>query len=145
MCPWLPCGGVRREYSTVPFGIDEDEYRPVRLRVAAATGLVLGAVLWIGLVVGDRPDAEPRVGAAWWIMPAVALLLGVTFGSGYGSTSALIFGLTQFVLWFPLGPEGDNDGLQLFWVPTLLIAALIYSGLAEVGGRLRHRVTAEGA
>ena len=125
----------------MPFGIDEDEYRPIRLRVAAATGLVLGAALWVGLVVGDRPDAEPRVGAAWWIMPAVALLLGVVFGTGYGTTAALIFGITQLVLWFPLGPEGDNDGLQLLWVPTLLAAALLYSGLAEAGGRLRHRVT----
>ena len=124
----------------MPFGIDEDQYRPVRMRVAAATGLVLGAALWVGLVVGDRPDAEPRLGAAWWIVPAVALVLGVVFGAGYGTTAALVLGITQLVLWFPLGPAGDNDGFQLFWVPTLLVAALFYGGLAEAGGRLRHGV-----
>lgn len=123
----------------VPYGIAEDDYSTVRMRVSVATGVALGTVLWLGLVVSDRPDAEPRVGAAWWVMPVVALLIGVVLGTGYGTVAGLVFGLCQLVLWFPTGPKGDNDGLQALWVPTLLVATLIYAGFAEVGGRLRDR------
>lgn len=68
-------------------------------------------------------NAEARVPAFWWIMVAVAAVLGVAYGRHRALIVAVALSVPQFVLAFWTAPRGDNDGL---WGPLDAVALALW-------------------
>ncbi|MGH9278416.1 MAG: hypothetical protein ACRD12_09990 [Acidimicrobiales bacterium] len=111
------------------------------LLVTVAVTVVLSVGLWFALVPHNDPDrADARVSGFWWIMIAVAVVLGVAFGRRRAAAVGLALTLPQAVLAFWTAPRSDNDGLWALWIPVLVIFGLFLIVPAWLGGWLRERL-----
>jgi hypothetical protein len=110
-----------------------------RSAVGAGISAVVGASLWLGLVVA-LPDDQTTGSSFWWLMLLAAFTLGALFGSQHVVQVSLGLGLPPLVISPWTAPRGDGDGLWVLWIPLLSLFLMLLTLAAWLGGAARARL-----
>ena len=110
-----------------------------RSAVSAGIAAIVGASLWVGIVVA-LPDDKTTAPAFWLLMLLAAFGLGALFGSQRVLQVSLGLGVPPLVLSPWTAPRGDGDGLWVLWVPLLGLFLMLLTVVAWFGGAARARL-----